>query len=67
MAASIAASSNSKSAVNGTPTNCKPCKRADMSYITKPGTGASTLAPGTSQAMLSSVMISSEPLPRIRS
>ena len=35
--------------------SCRPRSRADISYITKPGSGASTVAPGTSQATDSSV------------
>ena len=42
MAASMAASSSSKSGVSGTPTKSSPCSCALMAYITKPGTGAST-------------------------
>jgi hypothetical protein len=38
-----------------------------MAYITKPGSGARMVAPGTSQAMASSEISSSEPLPSIRS
>ncbi len=59
----MAASSSSKSGASGTPTKASPCSRADSSYITKPGTGASTVAPGRSQAMASSEISSSEPLP----
>jgi histidinol-phosphate/aromatic aminotransferase/cobyric acid decarboxylase-like protein len=39
-----------KTAVNGTPTKFSPCNCADIAYITKPGTGARTVAPGTSKA-----------------
>ncbi len=65
IALSIAASSSSKSAVVGTPTNFRPCSFADISYITKPGSGATMLAPGTSQAIAISEINSSEPLPSI--
>ena len=65
IAASIASASSSKVGVSGTPTNLSPCSRADISYITKPGTGARIDAPGTSQASASSAISSSEPLPSI--
>ena len=65
IAASIAASSSSKLAVSGTPTNFSPCRRADISYMTKPGSGARIVAPGRSQASASSEISSSEPLPSI--
>ena len=65
MAASIAASSSAKSAVSGTPWKARPCSCALIGYITKPGTGATMLAPGMSQAMASRLMSSSEPLPSI--
>src|SRR6218665_1513002 len=45
MAASIAGSSSSKSAVSGTPTKSRPCNCALNAYITKPGSGASTPRP----------------------
>ncbi len=61
----MAASSSSKLAVSGTPTKRSPRRRADISYITKPGSGASTTAPGTSQATDSRSINSSEPLPMI--
>ena len=38
-------------------------KRADIAYMTKPGTGAITLAPGLAAASDNMLMISSEPLP----
>ncbi|MNX98597.1 hypothetical protein D3C86_1310130 [compost metagenome] len=63
MAASIAARSSVKSARSGTPTNSSPANCADIAYMTKPGTGASTLAPGRAAASDSMLMISSEPLP----
>ncbi|EWS64871.1 hypothetical protein Y695_01887 [Hydrogenophaga sp. T4] len=37
-----------------------------MAYMTKPGMGDRTDAPGTSQAMASREISSSEPLPSIR-
>jgi hypothetical protein len=67
MAASMAASSSSKSAVSGTPTKRRPCSCALMAYITKPGTGARMVAPGTSKAMAINEISSSEPLPSMRS
>ena len=51
IAASIAGSSSSKRGVSGTPTKRRPCSCADISYITKPGSGARIVAPGRSQAM----------------
>jgi len=65
IASSIAGSSSSKSAVSGTPTKPRPCRRADISYITNPGNGARIVAPGTSLARASSEINSSEPLPSI--
>jgi hypothetical protein len=38
---------------------------ADISYITKPGSGARMVAPRTSQASASNEINSSEPLPSI--
>lgn len=63
MAASIASRSRVRSALSGTPTNFSPISCADIAYITKPGTGASTVAPGLAAAMAIRLMISSEPLP----
>ena len=65
MAASIAASSSAKSAVSGTPWKARPCNCALMAYMTKPGTGATMLAPGMSHAIASRLINSSEPLPSI--
>ena len=65
MAASIGASSSSKSAANGTPTKPTPCRLADKPYITKLGSGDMNTAPGTAQARLSKLINSSEPLPSI--
>ena len=42
-----------------------PCSCADIAYITKPGSGAMTTAPGTSQAIASIVISSSDPLPSV--
>ena len=61
----MASSSSSNCGVSGTPTKFKPRSCADIWYITKPGSGASSVAPGTSQATLSMSISSSEPLPRI--
>jgi hypothetical protein len=63
IAASIAARSSVKSGRSGTPTNSSPANCADIAYMTKPGTGASTLAPGLAAASDRMLMISSEPLP----
>jgi hypothetical protein len=65
IAASIGSRSSSNVAVSGTPTNRSPCRRADISYMTNPGTGARIDAPGTSQASASNAISSSEPLPSI--
>jgi hypothetical protein len=65
MAASMADSSSSKSAVSGTPTKFSPRSCADIWYITKPGSGASNVAPGLLQATERMSISSSEPLPRI--
>ena len=65
IAASIAASSSSKSAVSGTPTKRRPRSLADISYITNPGSGASMVAPGRLQATDRMSISSSDPLPRI--
>ena len=65
IAASIASSSSSKRSLSGTPTKRRPCSFADISYITKPGTGARIVAPGRSQAIASREISSSEPLPSI--
>ena len=62
MAASMASRSSVKSR-SGTPTKPVPANCADIAYMTKPGTGASTLAPGLAAASDSMLMISSEPLP----
>jgi hypothetical protein len=67
MAPSMAASSSSKSAVSGTPWNASPCSCALIAYITKPGKGARMEAPGTSQAIASREISSSEPLPSMMS
>jgi hypothetical protein len=53
--------------VRSTPMNFRPCSCALMPYITKPGSGARMEPPGTSQAMASSEISSSEPLPSMRS
>ncbi|MCY1229905.1 hypothetical protein D9M72_422960 [compost metagenome] len=63
IAASMAARSSVKSARSGTPTNCRPANCADIAYMTKPGTGAITFAPGLAAASASMLMISSEPFP----
>ncbi|MDR8775138.1 hypothetical protein FEP92_05558 [Burkholderia multivorans] len=63
IAASIASTSSVRSAFSGTPTKSSCANRADSSYITKPGTGASTFAPGFAHASEIMLMISSEPLP----
>ena len=63
IAASIASASSVKSARSGTPTNPTCANFADIAYITKPGSGASTFAPGFAHATVIMLMISSEPLP----
>ncbi len=63
----MAGPSSSKSGVNGTPTNFRPCSFAAISYITKPGSGAITTLPGTSAASVSRLISSSEPLPSMMS
>ena len=63
----MAASSSWKSALSGTPWKASPCNCALIAYITKPGSGARMEAPGTSQAIASSEISSSEPLPSMMS
>ena len=64
--ADMACSSTAKSTVKGTPTKGRACNLALMAYITKPGSGDNTLAPGTAQTMANNEINSSEPLPNIK-
>jgi len=61
----MATASSSKSGVSATPVKPSPCNCALMPYMTKPGNGASTCAPGRAQARATRLMSSSEPLPKI--
>jgi hypothetical protein len=49
--------------LSGTPTNSICASFADSAYITNPGTGASTFAPGVEHATEIMLINSSEPLP----